>query len=61
MTSTTKEKPIVSFETIAYKEDAITAAEDLCYGKQVVKNLTNATSIPEIIRIMKTARNQMGD
>ena len=40
-----------------YQREALKAARDLCYGKDVERAIRNAKSETEIIRIMITARN----
>lgn len=42
--------------TTSYKRSAIQAAEELCYGKEVIEKLKKATSDNEITRIMLSAR-----
>lgn len=44
-----------------YKQQAIRAAKDLCYGEEVIRRIKNAKSDVEIERIMATARKQMKD
>lgn len=46
----------VKNETESFRRQAIRAAKDLYYGKDVEKNLRNATTINEMNRIMQKAR-----
>lgn len=41
-----------------FKKDEIRIAKELCYPTSVLTRIANATSEPEIIRIMKTAREK---
>lgn len=45
-------------EFAKYKRQMVKAAEDLCHGPDVVKQVKNAKSDLEISRIMSTARKQ---
>lgn len=40
-----------------YKQKAVAAARDLCYGKVVISKIKEATTAAEIDRIMKDARH----
>lgn len=51
-----KKSPPLSSEVRKYQKDAITAAKDLNYGKEVIYKLEHAKTIGEISRIMITAR-----
>lgn len=42
-----------------YKQQAITAAEELHYGKDVVRQIEQAATNTEIDRILKSARSNM--
>lgn len=46
----------MSREVYDYKRKAITAATDLFYGEKVIKAITQADTVGEIARIMKSAR-----
>lgn len=39
-----------------YKKQALKAAKDLFYGKDVIRRINDATTISEIDRIMRSAR-----
>lgn len=41
-----------------YKKQAIKAAKDLMYGKEVVEKVEAASTIADIDRIMKNARKE---
>lgn len=43
---------------VRHKRFAITAAEELCYPSHVVRKIEKATTIYEIDRIMKKAREE---
>lgn len=45
-------------QTETYRHQAITAAKDLCYGKEVLDRLKAAKTIGEIDRIMRAARKK---
>lgn len=51
-----KKLPPLSSKVREYKKDAITAANDLNYGEEVIYKLEHAKTIGEISRIMITAR-----
>lgn len=44
---------------IEYKQHAVMAAKDFGYGKSVVKQIEEATSLSEISSIMRKARREM--
>ena len=41
-----------------YKKQAKTAAKDLCYDDEVIKQINNAKTEQEITQIMRTARGR---
>lgn len=43
------------------KSEAINIAKDLCYGKDVIKQIRAATTANEIDLIMRSARKNMKD
>lgn len=45
-------------DTYNYKREAIRAAKELCYGKEVIAALKAAKTETEVCRIMTTARNR---
>lgn len=49
----------MSRETYNYKRNAIKTAKELLYPQSVISRLKAATTESEIIRIMKTAREEM--
>lgn len=49
----------MSRETYNYKRTAIKTAKDLLYPQSVILRLQAATTVSEIARIMKTAREEM--
>ena len=52
--------PALDFDELkSYKKQAITAAKELCYGEDVVKQIVRANSNTEIDRILKSARLNM--
>ena len=46
----------MSRELYNYKRKATTAAKDLLYGDDVLAGINKATTVNEIVRIMKKAR-----
>ena len=41
-----------------YKKEALEAARDLCYGREIINKIREAKSDNEISRIMKSARER---
>ena len=44
-----------------YRKDAIIAAKDLTYSQDTIYKLERATSINQIVNVMKTARLNLSD